>query len=228
MTGGWGPTVIVEELSLQLDAGEVVSIIGRNGVGKTTALELIVGRARRHVGAIRLAGQSIEHLPIFERCRAGLGFVPQGREIFSNLTVLENLSAAARMGEWSIERVMDLFPSLRRHARNRGRQLSGGELQMLAIARALVGNPKVLLMDEPTEGLAPIIVEQLVEAIRSLTRTKDVAILLVEQIIDVAFDLSDRCIIMDRGRIVIASTPAELRREEALVGELMGLHAKVS
>ena len=115
-----------------------------------------------------------------------------------------------------------------RHARNRGRQLSGGELQMLAIARALVGNPKVLLMDEPTEGLAPIIVEQLVEAIRSLTHTRDVAILLVEQIIDVAFDLSDRCIIMDRGRIVVASTPAELRHEEALVGELMGLHAKVS
>jgi branched-chain amino acid transport system ATP-binding protein len=223
LTGGWGPTTIVEDFSLSVDVGEVVSIIGRNGVGKTTTLELIMGRARRRGGTIRLAGSFIETLPTFERCRLGLGFVPQGREIFPNLTVVENLSAAARAGVWTMDRVMDLFPSLRRRAKNLGRQLSGGELQMLAIARALMGNPKVLLLDEPTEGLAPIIVDQLIEVIGTLTRSKELGVVLIEQIIDVAFDLSDRCVVMDRGHIVKAATSAELRADEGLIRELMGL-----
>jgi branched-chain amino acid transport system ATP-binding protein len=223
LTGGWGPTTIVEDFSLSVDVGEVVSIIGRNGVGKTTTLELIMGRARRRGGTIRLAGSFIETLPTFERCRLGLGFVPQGREIFPNLTVVENLSAAARTGAWTMDRVMDLFPSLRRRAKNLGRQLSGGELQMLAIARALMGNPKVLLLDEPTEGLAPIIVDQLIEVIGTLTRSKELGVVLIEQIIDVAFDLSDRCVVMDRGHIVKAATSAELRADEGLIRELMGL-----
>jgi branched-chain amino acid transport system ATP-binding protein len=223
LTGGWGPTTIVENFSLSVDVGEVVSIIGRNGVGKTTTLELIMGRARRRGGTIRLAGSFIETLPTFERCRLGLGFVPQGREIFPNLTVVENLSAASRAGVWTMDRVMDLFPSLRRRAKNLGRQLSGGELQMLAIARALMSNPKVLLLDEPTEGLAPIIVDQLIEVIGTLTRSKELGVVLIEQIIDVAFDLSDRCVVMDRGHIVKAATSAELRADEGLIRELMGL-----
>jgi branched-chain amino acid transport system ATP-binding protein len=223
LTGGWGPTTIVENFSLSVDVGEVVSIIGRNGVGKTTTLELIMGRARRRGGTIRLAGSFIETLPTFERCRLGLGFVPQGREIFPNLTVVENLSAASRAGVWTMDRVMDLFPSLRRRAKNLGRQLSGGELQMLAIARALMSNPKVLLLDEPTEGLAPIIVDQLIEVIGTLTRSKELGVVLIEQIIDVAFDLSDRCVVMDRGHIVKAATSAKLRADEGLIRELMGL-----
>jgi len=228
LTGGWGPTTIVEDLSLSLAAGEVVSIIGRNGVGKTTTLELISGRARRVSGTIRLDGRPIEALPVFERCRAGLGLVPQSREIFPNLTVTENLSAAARRGDWTMDRVMDLFPSLRRRARNLGRQLSGGELQMLAIGRALVGNPKVLLMDEPTEGLAPIIVEQLMDSLKMLASSKSLAIVLVEQIVEVALELADRCVIMDRGQIVHAASPDELRGNQALLSDLMGLHANVS
>jgi branched-chain amino acid transport system ATP-binding protein len=224
LTGGWGPTIIVEDFVLRLEAGEVVSIIGRNGVGKTTALELIMGRARRHAGTIRLNGQAIDALPVFLRSRAGLGYVPQSREIFPNLTVMENLGAAMRPGEWGLVRVLELFPSLRRRAKNLGRQLSGGELQMLAIARALVGNPQVLLMDEPTEGLAPIVVEQVVEAIKALTSTTALAVVLIEQIIDVAFDLSDRCIVMDRGHIVHEAPSAVLRKDRTFVQAIMGLH----
>jgi branched-chain amino acid transport system ATP-binding protein len=224
LTGGWGPTVIVEDFVLRLEPGEVMSIIGRNGVGKTTALELIMGRARRHAGTIRLNGQAIDALPVFQRSRAGLGYVPQSREIFPNLTVMENLSAAMRPGEWGLMRVLELFPSLRRRAKHLGRQLSGGELQMLAIARALVGNPQVLLMDEPTEGLAPIVVEQVVEAIKALTGTKALAVVLIEQIVDVAFDLSDRCIVMDRGHIVHEAPSAVLRKDREFVQAIMGLH----
>lgn len=223
LTGGWGPTIIVEEFALRLEPGEVVSIIGRNGVGKTTALELIMGRAHRRAGTIRLNGQAIDALPVFLRSRAGLAYVPQSREIFPNLTVMENLSAAMRPGEWGLARVLELFPSLRRRSKNLGKQLSGGESQMLAIARALVGNPQVLLMDEPTEGLAPIIVEQVVEAIKALTGTKALAVVLIEQIIDVAFDLSDRSIVMDRGHIVHEAPSTVLRRDRKFVQSIMGL-----
>jgi branched-chain amino acid transport system ATP-binding protein len=201
-----------------------VSIIGRNGVGKTTALELIMGRARQRAGTIRLNGQAIDALPVFLRSRAGLGFVPQSREIFPNLTVMENLGAAVRPGDWGLARVLELFPSLQRRTKNLGKQLSGGELQMLAIARALVGNPQVLLMDEPTEGLAPIVVEQVVAAIKALTSARALAIVLIEQIIDVAFDLSDRSIVMDRGHIVHEAPSAVLRKDRKFVQAMMGLH----
>ncbi len=222
LSGGWGPTLIVEDFSLRLAAGEVVAIIGRNGVGKTTTLELIMGRARRRAGRITLDGKRIDDLPVFERCRAGFGYVPQGREIFPSLTVTENLNAALRPGEWTPERAFDLFPSLRRRSKSLGKHLSGGELQMLSIARALVGNALVLLMDEPTEGLAPIVVEQVVEAIKTLAKNA-LAVVLIEQIVDVAFDLSDRCVVMDRGRIVHEAPSAILRRDRELVHDLMGL-----
>jgi branched-chain amino acid transport system ATP-binding protein len=223
VTGGWGPTTIVEGVSLALSPGEVISLIGRNGVGKSTTLELIMGRARLRSGKILLEGAPIEHLPIYQRCRAGLSYVPQGREVFPSLTVRENLSAAARPGEWTLDKLLTLFPSLARRADSFGRQLSGGEQQMLSIARALIGNPKVLLMDEPTEGLAPIIVEEVVEAIKRLTGAGSLAVVLVEQIIDVALELSQRCYLMDRGQILRVASSAELRQDSAAVQAAFGL-----
>lgn len=222
LTGGWGPTTIVENFSLDLAPGEIVSIIGRNGVGKSTTLELIMGRARRRGGSIRLDGHNIEQLPVYERCRAGLGYVPQAREVFPTLTVAENLTAAARPGEWTLERLYGIFPSLRRRASSLGKQLSGGEQQMLSIARALIGNPKVLLMDEPTEGLAPIVIEEVVAAIKNLTATGALTVVLVEQIVEVAFELSNKCVVMDRGQIIHQAATATLRQDRAFVENLMG------
>jgi branched-chain amino acid transport system ATP-binding protein len=223
IVGGWGPTTIVENFSLALEPGEVVSIVGRNGAGKSTALEIIMGRARLRSGEIWLDDRPIHRLPIYERCRAGLGYVPQGREVFPSLTVAENLSAAARPGEWTVERLFDLFPGLRRRADAFGRQLSGGEQQMLSIARAMIGNPTVLLMDEPTEGLAPIVVEEVVAAIKRLTAARAIAVVLVEQIIDVALDLSDRCVLMDRGQVMHVASVAELRADRSQVEAVFGL-----
>ena len=222
VTGGWGPTTIIEDLSLEVARGEVVSIVGRNGVGKTTTLEILTGRAQHHAGAIRLDGKSIHAMPTFERNASGLGYVPQGREVFPSLTVAENLAVAARPGEWNQSRLFDLFPSLARRHDSYGSQLSGGEQQMLSVARALVGNPKVVLLDEPTEGLAPIVVEQMIAALRQLAGTGTVSILLVEQVVDVALDLSNRCVIMDRGRIVHEAAPDALRGDRAFLQSLMG------
>ena len=223
IVGGWGQTTIVEKVSFVLEPGEVAAIIGRNGVGKTTMLELIVGRANLRSGRVLLNDRPIQDEPIFVRSRAGLGYVPQGREVFPSLTVTENISAAARPGDWTNQRVFELFPSLRRRADSLGGQLSGGEQQMLSIARALVGNPSVLLMDEPTEGLAPIVVEEVVEAIKRLTSARTMAIVLVEQILDVALELADRCFVMDRGRFVHEATADELANNTEILHSLLGL-----
>lgn len=222
LTGGWGPTTIVEDFSLTVSPGEVVAMVGRNGVGKSTTLELIVGRARRLAGRISVAGRALEELPIYERSRGGLGYVPQAREVFPSLTVHENLLLAARPGEWSPERIYELFPPLARRRRSFGAQLSGGEQQMLSIGRALIGNPSVLLMDEPTEGLAPIVVEQMIESIARLSSQSAIAIVLVEQMIDVALYLASRCLVMDRGRIVHAADSETLRGDSGLMQKLMG------
>lgn len=222
ITGGWGPTTIVENVSFSLERGQIISIIGRNGAGKTTTLELIAGRARLRSGAILLDGTPLHTLPIYARNRAGLGLVPQGREVFPNLTVRENLSAAARQGDWAMDRLLDLFPSLKNRIDSLGGQLSGGEQQMLAIARALIGNPSVLLLDEPTEGLAPIIVEEVVEAIKRLTAAKAIAVVLVEQIVDVALELSDLCVVLERGQIIHRVNATDLRRNPEQIQELLG------
>lgn len=223
LTGGWGPTLVVEDLNLRVAAGETVAIIGRNGVGKSTLLELLIGRAQRRGGSIVLDGAELTGLASHERARRGLGYVPQGREVFPSLTVAEHLQVAQRPGEWTVRRVMDLFPRLGERLASHGNQLSGGEQQMLAIARALLGNPRALLMDEPFEGLAPIIVEHLVHSIRKIVQDSSLALLLVEQRVDIALDLSHRCIVMDRGRSVFEGASEQLAGDEGRVAALMGL-----
>jgi len=223
LTGGWGPTTIVERLSLSVSAGETVAIVGRNGVGKTTLLELIAGRAQRQSGEIRVSGRDVCRLSIHERARVGIGYVPQQREVFRSLTVSEHLAIAARPGHWSREMVLELFPSLSARLNSLGAHLSGGEQQMLAIARALITNPSILLMDEPSEGLAPVVVEQLVSAIRSLVGGSSLSVLLVEQRIDIALDLASRCIVMDRGKIVRDSNSEDYRNGTIDIGGMMGL-----
>jgi branched-chain amino acid transport system ATP-binding protein len=221
--GGWGPTTVIENVSLTINAGETAALIGRNGVGKTTLLELITGRAQRHSGEVWLGGTEISRLEPHRRSALGLGLVPQEREVFPSLTVRENIAVAQRPGPWSEEHLFTLFPSLAERYKSLGWQLSGGEQQMLSIARALAGNPTLLLMDEPTEGLAPVVVQQLQDALRNITAHGSLALLLIEQRIDIVCELATRCLIIDRGRVVHEATSASLAEQPELLGELMGL-----
>jgi branched-chain amino acid transport system ATP-binding protein len=223
LCGGWGETTVIENLNLTISRGESVALIGRNGVGKTTTLELITGRAQRHAGNIYLDGQDLSETRTYIRSRAGIGYVPQEREVFGSLTVRENLSVARRPGLWTEERLFALFPSLAERASSVSGRLSGGEQQMLSIARALRGNPRLLLMDEPTEGLAPVVVEQLTDTIRQINRTGELAVLIVEQRVDLALELTDRCLVMDRGRIVADAPSAQLAGQDSMLSAIIGL-----
>lgn len=223
VSAGYGSTTVIENLSLSAAKGESVSIIGRNGVGKTTLLATIMGHTKLHTGTIRVSETDISGLPIFERVAAGLGYVPQEREIFSSLTVRENLQVAARPGPWTEARVCEAFPHLAARMGNDGNQISGGEQQMLSIGRALIGNPTILLMDEPTEGLAPVIVEELVAAMTRLRDEHDLTILLVEQNTRVALGFSQRTIVLDRGRIVYDGESAKLSADEQLLESFIGV-----
>jgi branched-chain amino acid transport system ATP-binding protein len=222
LNAGYGDTVVLEDLNLTLGQGGTLAVIGRNGVGKSTLLSTIMGHTTVHKGRILLRGKDIVRLPPYERVYGGLTYVPQEREIFPSLTLRENLEVAARPGAWSIEKVFELFPRLAERQTNRGNQLSGGEQQMLAIGRALVGNPAVLLMDEPSEGLAPVIVEELARAVKRLTQT-EVALVLVEQNSRIAFEISPRTVVMDRGRIVYDGASADLKRDPARLDALIGV-----
>ena len=224
VSAGYGRTVVLEDIDLALDRGERVSIIGRNGVGKTTLLGTVMGYTTLHAGRIELAGRDISDARIFDRVRAGLGHVPQEREVFPSLSVYENLAVARRTGGWTFEQVYELFPQLGSRTAHKGSQLSGGEQQMLAIARALVCNPSVLLMDEPTEGLAPVIIEQLVEAMHTLRAQEGPHHhLLVEQHTGIALEFSERTVVMNRGRIVYDGASAVLASDEALLNSLVGV-----
>ncbi len=223
LRAGYGETVVLEDIKLDLDAGETLSVIGRNGVGKSTLLATIMGHTTRHGGRVLLQGRDISALATYRRVHAGLGYVPQEREIFPSLSLRENLEVAARPGQWTIDKVFALFPRLAERADNRGNQLSGGEQQMLAIGRALIGNPSVLLMDEPSEGLAPVIVEELARAMTQLAQSGGLSIVLVEQNTRLALDLAARAVVMDRGRIVYDGTSEALRNDPARLEQLIGV-----
>ena len=220
---GYGETVVLEDIRLALEPGETVSIIGRNGVGKSTLLSTIMGHTTLHGGSIRLKGQDISRIVTYRRVGMGLGLVPQEREIFPSLSVRENLEVAARPGAWTYKTVCELFPRLAERATNRGNQLSGGEQQMLAIGRALIGNPSVLLMDEPSEGLAPVIVEELARVVKRLAAAKELAMIVVEQNSRLALDIAPRAVVMDRGRIVYDGDSVTLRDDPARLEGYIGV-----
>jgi len=221
VSAGYGETHVLDGVDLALAAGESLSVIGRNGVGKSTLLATVMGHTTLHGGAIELAGARIERAAPFRRALAGLAYVPQEREIFQSLSVRENLEIGARPGYWTAARVFELFPNLAERMGHGGTQLSGGEQQMLAIARALVTNPSVLLMDEPTEGLAPVIVQALVQVLARLRAAGSLAIVLVEQNSRVALDFSQRTVVMDKGRIVYDGASERLRRDPEYLASLI-------
>jgi branched-chain amino acid transport system ATP-binding protein len=223
VSAGYGDTVVLEDVDLSLKAGESLSIIGRNGVGKTTLLATTMGHTTLRQGEILLNDENIVGLPVYQRALKGLGFVPQEREIFPSLSVRENLEIAARGGYWDEDRIFALFPRLRERLSNMGNQLSGGEQQMLAIARALMTNPQVLLMDEPTEGLAPVLVETLAEAFGKLRDEGALTIVLVEQNSRVALAFSPRTVVMDRGRVVYDGSSQALRDDPERLTKLIGV-----
>jgi len=223
VSAGYGETVVLEDIELALAPGESISVIGRNGVGKTTLLATAMGHTRLHAGEVRLGGQNLHRVPIYRRALMGLGFVPQEREIFPSLTVRENLDVGARPGHWTQARVFELFPNLKERLSNMGNQLSGGEQQMLSIARALLTNPSVLLMDEPTEGLAPVIVEALTGVLIKLRSESAMSIILVEQNSRVALAFAERTVVMSKGRIVYDGASAALRDDAEKLAQLVGL-----
>jgi branched-chain amino acid transport system ATP-binding protein len=223
VSAGYGETVVIEDVDLTLAPGECISVIGRNGVGKSTLLATVMGQTVLHAGDIVLNGQSLTRLPPYRRALAGIGFVPQEREIFPSLTVRENLDVAARPGRWTLPRVFELFPRLQERLDNAGNQLSGGEQQMLSIARALLTNPTILLMDEPTEGLAPILVEALIAVLAKLQTQSGLSIILVEQNSRVALTFSPRTVILDKGRIVYDGESEPLRTDPDRLAKLIGI-----
>jgi branched-chain amino acid transport system ATP-binding protein len=223
VVAGYGDTVVLDGVSLALGAGETLAVLGRNGVGKTTLLATIMGHTQLRRGAIAFGGGPIERMPAHARALLGLGWVPQEREIFPSLTVEENLTIAARRGRWTLERVYELFPRLAERRRSHGNQLSGGEQQMLSVGRALATNPRLLLLDEPLEGLAPVIVDSLMRAFERLRAEDRLAIVLVEQHARLALGFAPRAVALDRGRVVHDGPSAPLRADPAALARLIGV-----
>jgi branched-chain amino acid transport system ATP-binding protein len=217
---GYGDSVVLDDVSLEVPAGGSLAVLGRNGVGKSTLLLTIMGYTRLHHGRLHFKGQDVTTLPPHRRAQLGLGWVAQEREIFPSLTLEENLTVAARPGAWDLKKIFQLFPRLEERRTNMGNQLSGGEQQMLAIARALMTNPELLLLDEPLEGLAPIIVEELESSLKNL---QGMAMLLVEQHTDIALSLTEDAIVIERGRIVHRARSPELARDPDMAARVLGL-----
>ena len=207
---GYGPTVVLEDVSFSLPERGALAVLGRNGVGKTTLLASIMGHSTFHGGHIEYRGRPIHALPVHERARLGIGYVPQTRDIFPSLTIEENLAVAARPGRWPLARVYDLFPRLAERRSHMGNQISGGEQQMLAIGRALMGDPALLLLDEPLEGLAPIIVQSLLKSIERLIREEALTVILVEQSAKLALEVTQSALVLNRGRIAYSGSSAQL------------------
>jgi branched-chain amino acid transport system ATP-binding protein len=230
LSAGYGEAVVLNHVSLQLGEGQTLALLGRNGTGKTTLINTLAGATRLHGGRIFLGGQVLHKMPSHERASAGIGWVPQERNIFKSLTVHENLTAVARPARagrasspWTPERVYELFPRLAERKTNLGTQLSGGEQQMLALGRALVLNPTLLLLDEPCEGLAPIIVQELLRAIRRITREEGLSAIIVEQHPQAILAISDTAAVLDRGTVVYAGSAASLQDQPELLDKLLGV-----
>ena len=230
LSAGYGEAVVLNQVSLSLHEGQTLALLGRNGTGKTTLINTLAGATRQHAGSIRLGGLALHTLPSHERAAAGIGWVPQERNIFKSLTVHENLTAVARPARagrasspWTPERVYSLFPRLAERKTNLGTQLSGGEQQMLALGRALVLNPTLLLLDEPCEGLAPIIVQELLRAIRRITREEGLSAIIVEQHPQAILAISDSAAVLDRGTVVYTGTAQSLQEQPELLNRLLGV-----
>jgi branched-chain amino acid transport system ATP-binding protein len=223
LSAGYGRATVLSEVGFTLNEGEALAVLGRNGVGKTTLIDSIVGVTRRFTGSVVLAGREIAPLAPEVRAGLGIGWVPQERNIFRSLTVEENLTAVARPGPWTVARVFGLFPRLEQRRGNRGGALSGGEQQMLAIGRALATNPRLLLLDEPTEGLAPIIVEELLRALARLFREERMTGIIVEQHAHKILPITDKAIVLDRGRKVLEASSASLMSDAAPLERYLGV-----
>jgi branched-chain amino acid transport system ATP-binding protein len=225
LSAGYGRAVVLSDIAFRLGEGEALSVLGRNGVGKTTLIDSLVGVTRRFAGSLSLGGREIAALAPEARAAAGIGWVPQERNIFRSLTVQENITAVARPGAWTLDRIYGLFPRLKERRGQSGGSLSGGEQQMLAIGRALALNPRLLLLDEPTEGLAPIIIEELLRALRRLFVEEKMAGIVVEQHAHKILPITDRAIVLDRGRIVFEASSASLLADGAPLERYLGVTA---
>ena len=228
VTAGYGDAVVLHGVSLEIPENGSLAVLGRNGVGKSTLLLTIMGYTQMRAGTLTWRGQDVSRLAPNRRALAGIGWVAQEREIFPSLTVEENLTVAARAGDWTLAAIYKMFPRLDERRRNKGNQLSGGEQQMLAIARALMTNPSLLLLDEPFEGLAPVIVEELIKAINLLLTDRKIAIVLVEQHTDVALELTRDAVVLERGAVAHRAPSAELMHDKATQERLVGLRVAAS
>jgi branched-chain amino acid transport system ATP-binding protein len=223
---GYGDAVVLDGVSLDVPAHGSLAVLGRNGVGKTTLFLTVMGYTHVRRGSIVWRGQPITRMPAYRRARLGLGWVAQEREIFPSLSVEENLTVAARSGPWDLAAVYGLFPRLRERRGNKGNQLSGGEQQMLAIARALMTNPALLLLDEPFEGLAPVIVDELTDAVRRMTADEGTAVMLVEQHAEIALALTEQAVVIERGKVVHRARSSDLLGDAATLERLIGLRVE--
>jgi branched-chain amino acid transport system ATP-binding protein len=223
VSAGYGDALVISSIDLNLTEGESLAVLGRNGTGKTTLLNTIIGVTRHRAGTIELGDCDLTPMRPYRRAGAGLGWVPQERNIFKSLSVEENLTAVARPGAWTVERIYKMFPRLKERRFNLGNQLSGGEQQMLAVGRALVLNPKLMLLDEPTEGLAPIIIEELLAALKRIIREEGLSAIVVEQHAQKILGVTDKAIILDRGTIVYASSSRSLIDDPTPLDQHLGV-----